>query len=106
AELGTAFPEQRAGAEIGIRRKRPPALEAETVHHRMVLKVLSHAREIDDRVDAEIREVIPRPNAGQQEESRRVDCPGAQDYLARCVHRLHLTVPEEIEARAACAGKR
>src|SRR5262245_41054239 len=72
----------------------------------MVLEVLPHAREIDGRVDAELLEVIRCADAGQEEEARRMDRPGAKDHLSRCARGMQLAVQEEIEAGAARAGER
>src|SRR5262249_11393564 len=44
--------------------------------------------------------------AGEQEEARRVDRPGAQDHLAGRTDGAQLAVPQELDAGAARAGER
>ena len=67
-------------------------LEAETGSQGVVLEVPPHAREIDDRVDAESLEVILRADAGQQEQPRRMDRPGAKDHLPGRADGMRLAV--------------
>src|SRR5262249_15856965 len=66
----------------------------------------THAREVDDGVEAEMFEVGMWTNAGQQEEARRMDRPGAQDQLPGHTDGTQLAVQQKIEAGTAGTGER
>src|SRR5215467_6787945 len=82
-ERRPAFPEAGAASEVVIRRGQwVLRLEAEAAYPQVVLEVSPHAHEVDDGLDAETLQVGMGTNAGEQEEARCVDRPGAQDHLA------------------------
>ncbi len=51
----------------------------------MVLEVLAHAGEVMDNRDAKRSQLVCRPDAGQQQQSRGVDRTARYDDLAACV---------------------
>src|SRR5262249_61105672 len=101
-----AFPEAGAASEVVIQGGQwVLRLEAEAPYPQVVLEVSPHAREVDDGLDAEMLQVSMGTNAGQQEEARRVDRPGAEDQLSRRPDGMQLAVQQEVQAGAACEGE-
>src|SRR5215475_14992766 len=63
-KCGPAFPETRGASEIVIRaRQRMLGLKAQTPYPDMVLEVSANPRQVDEGLDAEMREVNTWPNA-------------------------------------------
>src|SRR5262245_3746163 len=89
AERRAALPEEGTAGEIVVRRgQRMSGFEAEAMQENMVLKVLPHAREINDRLDVQFLEVVPWADAGQQEEARRMDRSRTEDHFPGYVQRM------------------
>lgn len=70
---------------------------------RVILQVLSHAREIGDDLDSVTSEFVLRPDAGQHQQLRRLKRAGGKDHLLLRPDRLDIPATRDFDANGPLA---
>jgi len=91
-----------------LRRHRRHRLQGLPLHEALgvVLQVLPHSRGVDDDLDADLAQVLGRPDAREHQQLRPVDGPRREDHLAAGGHVDRVPGVRGAQARAGGPGTR